>query len=173
MATKTQIQFAKEVYEAAQKGEIAPEFVTAQACLESGWGKSKVGKYNIFGITKGSWTGPTVLILTTEYFSTPNKVFKAPEAKISVVKVANNRYKYTVKRLFREYNSLSEALEDHVSIFKKPMYSDAWPFRADATKFAEKICDKMGAKYATDPYYLKSLKCMIGQIKGYVNRGWK
>lgn len=173
MATKTQIQFAKEVYEAAKTGEIDPVFVTAQACLESGWGKSKVGKNNIFGITKGSWTGPTVLILTTEYFSTPKKSFVAPEQKISVVKVRENRYKYTVKRLFREYDSLSEALKDHTSIFKKPMYADAWPYRNDANTFAEKICDRMGAKYATDPYYIKSLKCMIGQIRGYVNRGWK
>lgn len=171
MATTKQLEFAKEVYQAAKSGEIDPVFVTAQACLESGWGKSRVGKFNIFGITKGSWTGPTVLILTTEYFNTPNKVFKAPEKKISVIKLSSTRYKYTVQRLFREYNSLEEALEDHTSIFKKQMYSDAWPFRNDPVKFAEKICDSMGAKYATSPNYLKSLKCMIGQIRNY-SKSW-
>lgn len=171
MATTKQIEFAKEVYLAAKNGEIDPVFVTAQACLETGWGKSKVGKFNIFGITKGSWTGKTVLILTTEYFNTPNKVFKAPEKKISVVKLSPTKFKYTVQRLFREYESLEQALEDHTAIFKKSMYADAWPFRKDPVKFAEKICDNMGAKYATSPSYLVSLKCMIGQIKSY-SKNW-
>ena len=165
MATRKQIEFAKEIYLAAKKGEIDPVFVTAQACLETGWGKSKIGKFNIFGITKGSWTGKTVLILTTEYFSTPNKVFKAPERKVSVVKMGPTKYKYTVKRLFREYDSLKQALDDHTAIFKKDMYSDAWPFRNDPVKFAEKICYNIGAKYATSPSYLTSLKSMINQIQ--------
>ena len=165
MATRKQIEFAKWVYLAAKNGEIDPVFVTAQACLETGWGKSKIGKFNIFGITKGSWTGKTVLILTTEYFSTPNKVFKAPEIKVSVVKMGPTKYKYTVKRLFREYDSLKQALDDHTAIFKKDMYADAWPFRNDPVKFAEKICDNMGAKYATSPSYLTSLKSMINQIQ--------
>ena len=165
MATRKQIEFAKEIYLAAKKGEIDPVFVTAQACLETGWGKSKIGKFNIFGITKGSWTGKTVLILTTEYFSTPNKVFKAPERKVSVVKMGPTKYKYTVNRLFREYDSLKQALDDHTAIFKKDMYVDAWPFRNDPVKFAEKICDNMGAKYATSPSYLTSLKSMINQIQ--------
>ena len=165
MATRKQIEFAKEIYLAAKNGEIDPVFVTAQACLETGWGKSKIGKFNIFGITKGSWTGKTVLILTTEYFSTPNKVFKAPEIKVSVVKMGPTKYKYTVKRLFREYDSLKQALDDHTAIFKKDMYADAWPFRKWPVKFAEKICDNMGAKYATSPSYLTSLKSMINQIQ--------
>lgn len=165
MATRKQLEFAKGIYLAAKKGEIDPVFVTAQACLETGWGKSKIGKFNIFGITKGSWTGKTVLILTTEYFSTPNKVFKAPERKVSVVKIGPTKYKYTVKRLFREYDSLKHALDDHTAIFKKDMYADAWPFRKDPVKFAEKICDNMGAKYATSPSYLTSLKSMINQIQ--------
>ena len=65
MATITQRAFARKVYAAAQAVDIAPEFETAQAILESGWGKSAVGKYNLFGITKGSsWTGKTILVLT-------------------------------------------------------------------------------------------------------------
>ena len=55
MATEAQRAFARNIYVAAQKAtDIAPEFVTAQAILESGWGKSRVGNFNIFGITKGS-----------------------------------------------------------------------------------------------------------------------
>ena len=46
--------FVKWIYPQARKmGEINPVFVTAQAALESGWGKSAIGN-NLFGITKGS-----------------------------------------------------------------------------------------------------------------------
>ena len=63
---------------AKEMNEIDPLFVTAQAALESGWGKSAIGN-NLFGITKGTtWAGPVKLIETTEYFSTPNVAFKAP-----------------------------------------------------------------------------------------------
>ena len=55
MATEQQRAFARNIYAAAlQATDIAPEFVTAQAILESGWGKSRVGRFNLFGITKGS-----------------------------------------------------------------------------------------------------------------------
>ena len=33
-------EFVKWIYPAAKCGEISPVFVTAQAALESGWGKS-------------------------------------------------------------------------------------------------------------------------------------
>ena len=60
MATEAQRDFARSVYAAAQKAtDIAPEFVTAQAIFESGWGKSRIGKFNLFGITRGSNSSPT------------------------------------------------------------------------------------------------------------------
>lgn len=82
MATAAQREFARNIYVAAQKAtDIAPEFVTAQAILESGWGKARVGKYNLFGITKGSrWTGKTVLIKTHEYFNTPQSHLRRSRA---------------------------------------------------------------------------------------------
>lgn len=72
--------FVKWIYPQARKmGEINPVFVTAQAALESGWGKSAIGN-NLFGITKGSsWKGAVRLVTTTEYFSRPDVGFKAPE----------------------------------------------------------------------------------------------
>ena len=86
MATAAQCKFAREVYEAAKVGtDIAPEFVAAQAILESGWGRSKIGKYNLFGVTKGSsWTGKTILVRTHEYFNTPNRKFSPPEKVLAV-----------------------------------------------------------------------------------------
>ena len=56
MPTKAQIIFAQQVYSAAKEAntEIDAAFVTAQAMLETGWGKKVIGKANLFGITKGS-----------------------------------------------------------------------------------------------------------------------
>ena len=64
-----QIEFVKKVYPAAERlakaGGVSPLFVTAQAALETGWEIRGIGN-NIFGITKGSWTGDVSLELTTE-----------------------------------------------------------------------------------------------------------
>ena len=116
MATQQQIDFAREIYRAAKKAtDIAPDFVTAQAILESGWGKSRVGRFNLFGITRGSaWKGKTVLVLTHEYFNTPDRKFNAPERVVSIAKCkVGNRWYYTVYRLFKDFDSLEECLQEH------------------------------------------------------------
>jgi flagellum-specific peptidoglycan hydrolase FlgJ len=173
MANRKQIEFAKKVFLAAKESKkgFSPIFTTAQACLETGWGSRTVGKFNIFGITKGSWTGKTVLILTKEYFRIPNKKFVEPEKVISVSKLSPVKYKYTVMRLFREYNSLTEALEDHEKIFEKSMYSDAYQYRSNPLVFASKICDAHGARYATSPYYYNTLRKIIIQITN-LSKNW-
>lgn len=162
--TDSQKTFLIAVYQAAKHLEIDPIFTAAQAMLESGWGKSKIGKYNIFGVTKGSWTGKTILVKTTEYFKNGDKVFKAPEKVISKQRLAPSKWEYKVYRLFRDYDSLEQALADHEAIFKKPMYADAWRYKDNALMFARKITDAMGAKYATSPVYYNSLRKMIIQI---------
>lgn len=165
MATQKQWDFVKKVYQAAKGGEIHPLFVAAQAVLETGWGKSTIGENNIFGITKGSWTGPVDMIQTTEYFSNGSKTLKAPDRVLKKVKITNGRWKYTVIRAFRHYESLEECLKDHTSIFKKSMYSDAWEYRQDPLTFASKICDENGAKYATSPSYYYNIRSLILQIR--------
>lgn len=171
MATANQRAFAREIYTAAQKAtDIAPEFVTAQAILESGWGRSRVGKYNPFGITKGSnWTGKTVLVLTHEYFSTPNRKFTPPERVVSVCKCkTGNRWYYTVYRLFKDFNSLADCLAEHTRLLQKPGYADAWPYRKDAEEFARRICDNKGSKYATSPDYLRQMLLLIKKVRSIV-----
>lgn len=163
-------EFVAWVYPEACKGEISPVFVTAQAALETGWGKSTIGQYNLFGITKGSWTGPTELVATTEYFNRPDVVFKAPEYVISVTPVGNGRYKYSVKRLFRKYSNLAECLSDHMTILKKPGYADAWPYRADPEKFVEKIQDCIGSRYATAPDYVETMKKLFRMVEKEVKK---
>ena len=87
--------FVKWIYPHAKKTDINPIFVTAQAALESGWGKSAIGN-NIFGITKGSWKGAVQLVTTREYFTNPNVKFKAPEKILSVELISNGKYLYKV-----------------------------------------------------------------------------
>ncbi|WP_195372990.1 glycoside hydrolase family 73 protein [Parabacteroides leei] len=161
--------FVNWIYPAAERlGEISPLFVTAQAALESGWGKSAIGN-NLFGITKGStWNGPVELVTTTEYFNRPDRSFKAPEKVLSVQNIGNGRYKYKVKRLFRQYDTVDECLQDHLAILRKPGYVDAWPYRHDPDKFVEKIQDAVGLRYATAPNYVDTMKSMFQSVKKYL-----
>ncbi|EFM01801.1 glycoside hydrolase family 73 protein [Hoylesella marshii] len=168
MATAAQRDFARSIYAAAQKAtDIAPEFVTAQAILESGWGKSRIGKFNLFGITRGSnWKGHTVLILTHEYFNTPNRTFTAPEKVVSIAKCkTGNRWYYTVYRLFKDFDSLEECLQEHTRLLQKPGFADAWLHRQNAEEFAHRICDAQGVRYATSPTYLTQLLILIQTVR--------
>lgn len=172
MATAAQCKFAREVYEAAKAcTDIAPEFVAAQAILESGWGKLRIGKYNLFGVTKGTnWTGDTVLVRTHEYFKASDRQFTPPEKVITVAYSKTKKmYYYTVDRLFRDYASLADCLADHTRILQKSGYADAWPYRHDAEEFARRIADGEGCKYATDPLYGHSITKLIRQVRRIVS----
>lgn len=172
MATKTeQIEFVKAIYPAAKRlhlaGGVCPLFVTAQAALETGYKIKGIGN-NIFGITKGSgWSGSVSLELTTEYFGTPNVKFNAPERIVSVEK-AGDRYKYRVYRYFRVFSSLDECLDNHLSLLRRPIYADAWPYRNDAKEFARRIVDSVGGKYATAPNYAAVMTSIIDNVAGIV-----
>lgn len=167
MATQKQIAFCKAIYEAARKiNEIDPIFVAAQACLESGWGKNIIGKYNCFGITKGSkWTGKTVLVLTSEVFKSPNVKFYPPEKVVSINKTSSGNYRYKVYRLFKDFSSWEDCLREHLRLFEKPGYADAWPYRKNAREFAKRIVNNVGCKYATDPNYATTMTAMIASVE--------
>lgn len=164
-------EFVKWIYPQAKKmGEIDPVFVTAQAALEAAWGKSAIGN-NLFGITKGStWKGAVQLVNTTEYFSTPNVTFKAPEKVMFVTKINEKRYKYSVKRLFRDYDTVADCLNDHLAILKKPGYADAWEYRKDARKYVRKIVDGIGSKYATSPEYVQTMDKVFVMVEKSVKK---
>lgn len=159
-------EFVKWIYPQAQDmGEINPIFTTAQAALESGWGKSAIGN-NLFGITKGSsWKGAVQLVTTTEYFSLPDVKFKQPEKVLEVKQVGEKRYKYTVKRIFRDYDTVADCLADHLAILKKPGYKDAWPYRQDPKRFVRAIVDNIGSKYATSPDYVETMDNLFDMVE--------
>ena len=161
--------FVKWIYPHAKKTDINPIFVTAQAALESGWGKSAIGN-NIFGITKGSWKGAVQLVTTREYFTNPNVKFKAPEKILSVELISNGKYLYKVKRLFRDYDSVAGCLKDHSAILQKPQFADAWPYRHDAKEFVRRIQDSVGGKYATSPAYVETMDKLFAMVERSVKK---
>jgi len=164
------VNFVKKVYPEARKMHIEnpahtlnPVFVTAQAALETGW-RIKGIDNNLFGITKGkTWTGKTKLVLTTEYFPTPNVKFVEPEKVVSITPV-NDKYKYSVYRLFRAYDTLGDCLQDHLKVLMNPGYRDAWPHRDNPVEFVHRIVDDIGSKYATDPKYATTMTSMIHMV---------
>jgi flagellar protein FlgJ len=109
------------------------------------------------------------LILTIEYFAGPDVKFNEPERVASVIKIDGGKYRYQVYRLFRVYDSIAACLEDHLSILRKPMYADAWPYRNDAKEYARRIVDDTGAKYATAPNYASLMASVIDSVDNYVN----
>lgn len=165
--TEQQKEFVKEVFYAAKRySEISPYFVTAQAVLESGYGKKRIGKYNIFGITRGSnWTGKTVLVKTKEVYSDYMHKFSPGETVWSITRRNDGRYEYVVSRYFKDFNSLEECLSEHYRILTKEGYKDAWPYRRDPYEFTKRICDNVGYKYATSPDYIKLMTSVIDSIK--------
>ncbi len=165
----TKDEFVKWLYPHAIKMDIDVVFVIAQAALESGWGKSAIGN-NLFGITKGSWKGKTKLVTTREVFSNPNVKFNAPEQVISITKLESGKYKYIVKRLFRDYENIGECLKDHSAILQKPQFADAWMHRHDRSKFLRAIVDNVGGKYATDPNYVSVMESMFRSVIVTMNK---
>jgi flagellar protein FlgJ len=101
------------------------------------------------------------MVETTEYFSHDRKTFSPPDKILRKIKLDSGRWQYKVFRAFRHYETLEECLSDHNSIFKKPMYSDAWPYRNEPLMFALKITDDNKAKYATSPAYYNNLRSLI------------
>ena len=162
------IDFVKWLYPEAKKlPDISPVFTVAQAALESGWGGHIIGKYNLFGITKGAWTGKTLLVDTTEVFNSATVQFKAPEQVLKVTKLPSGKYHYDCKRLFRYYDSLESALQDHFKIFYQPAFREDLAFASDPVKFAQAI--QQGKQhYATDPNYVKTMTSVIGMVQKIV-----
>lgn len=157
--------FCKWMAPAAYNADISPVFIIAQAALESGWGKSTIGKYNVFGITRGGWPVEKCLLVTThEYFKTKTVRFTAPEKVVKIEFVAGNGlYKYTCKRLFRNYATLGEALRDHAAVLKKS-WPEAWAYRMSPENYVKKIQEGR-KKYATAPNYVETMGKMFGTVR--------
>lgn len=160
-------EFVEWLYPEACKMDINPVFVVAQAALETGWGKKIIGKYNLFGITKGSWAGRTLLVTTTEIHNTSTVKYHSPEEILDIELLPSGRFKYRVIRQFRDYDSLEQCLKDHFDILNKPHFLHARKYKNDPVKFVEALqAGKL--KYATDPNYVYVMKQVFKSVEKHL-----
>ena len=134
---------------ASQLTGIPASFITAQAALESGWGKRQIlnqdgsTSHNLFGIKAGgSWTGKVAKVWTTEFI--------------------NGSYQKVLAD-FRSYDSYEESFKDYASLLtNSPRYRGVIANGASPAGFAEGL---QSAGYATDPNYAAKLKNIIQNIR--------
>jgi len=130
---------------AAKSLKVPPQFVIAQAALETGWGQAELRKadgtpsHNLFNIKAGSsWDGPVVELPVTEY--------------------ANGR-PYTEMSRFRAYDSYTEAFNDYAALLRNSERYAGVLGQSEASGFARSL---QQAGYATDPLYADKLERIIG-----------
>ncbi|MCG7756116.1 MAG: flagellar assembly peptidoglycan hydrolase FlgJ [Nitrosomonas sp.] len=133
---------------ASESTGIPPNFMLAQAALESGWGKHEIRHadnsptYNLFGIKAGAnWKGDVVEKTTTEYINgVPQKAIEK----------------------FRAYSSYAEGFNDYAKLLMdNPRYAKVLN-STDAATFANGL---QRAGYATDPMYAEKLMRILNNEK--------
>lgn len=140
--------FVDEVWphavEAGRATGIPPQFLVAQAALETGWGekvlreKDGSSSYNLFNIKAGSsWSGDTVSRDVTEY---------------------NAGGAYTERSRFRSYDSYADSFRDYANLLAGSSRYSGVLGQTDAASFARSL---QQAGYATDPMYADKLTRVI------------
>jgi hypothetical protein len=147
----THKEFVDAVYQEAKIDEASSKvpaaITTAQACLETGYGKSiptdiktDIYSYNLFGI-KGSGSAGSVTIWTQEFDNVKQKMVK-------------------IKDYFAAYNNFHESIKGRSNFLKgNPRYKTLFE-NSDPAKWAHGL-QKCG--YATDPDYAAKLISIIKQ----------
>lgn len=123
--------------ESERKYGVPASVTLAQAALESGWAKSPIGGYNIFGI-KGSGPAGTVRVPTKEFIK--------------------GRY-VTINDNFAKYNNFYEAVMKHGQVFQgdyKGYKNGLSTYSKTKNDYA--FIDAVASTYATDPKYKESIK---------------
>ncbi|MEY4592368.1 MAG: hypothetical protein RIR18_1263 [Pseudomonadota bacterium] len=123
---------------------IPPQFMVAQAALETGWGKHEMlnqdgsSSCNLFGVKASkSWSGPIAQAETTEFIN-------GQETRVT----AN----------FRSYASYAEAFRDYANLLRNNPRYGAVIGSQDGTEFANRL---QQAGYASDPQYAEKLSRII------------
>ncbi len=117
---------------------VPAELTLAQAALESGWARSPIGGYNIFGI-KGS--GP------------------AGKTSVDTKEFLNGQW-VQMKDGFAKYHNFYEATKEHGELFHNGYYDKAVnQFSKDRSTYA--FIDNIQGIYATDPKYSQKIKSII------------
>ncbi len=136
--------------EAASRLGVAPEVLTAQAALETGWGRAPIRRadgsssHNFFGIKAGgTWSGEVTVAATTEV-----------ENGQAVARDAS----------FRAYASPAQSFDDLASLLQgSSRYQAALGTGADARAYGQAL---QRGGYATDPAYADKLARVAARIQG-------
>jgi len=159
-------EFARDLWphaeRVAEKLNVAPEALLAQAALETGWGKhvmersNGVSSFNLFGIKAGKdWSGGSVARSTLEYTEG----------------VAQRK----VER-FKAYPDIAATFDDYAALIEdNPRYDAVRDSGANGDGFATALQD---AGYATDPSYARKIgrilrgETMQAALKGLKIGAW-
>ena len=131
------------IQEAAERNKYNfPSIIIAQACLESGYGTSKLAKYhNYFGLKCGSkWKGKSVNIETNEEY-TPGEITR-------------------IRDYFRVYDSLEEGIQGYFDYFKSYKKYDVLTSAISQEDYINLI-KNLG--YATDSKYVEKVLKIVRQ----------
>lgn len=127
--------FLRKMLPAAERIEakygLPAEVIVAQAALESNWGKSAIGTYNVFGI-KGHGSQGSINVSTREFY--------------------HGRW-HRVQDHFAHYGSFDEAFEAYARTLHNGSYKRALANKSDPVRFARAL----QGVYATDPSYAAKL----------------
>lgn len=141
--------FARELWphaeRAANRLNVAPEAVLAQAALETGWGANVMQRgnggssFNLFGIKAGrNWPGDSVASRTTEY--------------------SDGIVQRKVER-FRSYPDIAATFDDYASLIAdNPRYAGVRNHGENSAGFATALQE---AGYATDPRYAQKIRSVL------------
>lgn len=145
----TNKEFLKAIVPLIQK--YAPQYeiksvaaVTAQAILESGWGRSKLAAtyHNYFGMKCGTlWKGPSVNLETKEEYEAGTLT--------------------TIKDNFRVYGSMDEGVKGYFEFIQLKRYQNLRGI-ADAETYLKTI---KADGYATGSTYVKDTMALVSQYK--------
>lgn len=127
--------FLQKLLPAAQRIErkygLPAAAILAQAALESNWGRSAIGTYNIFGI-KGRGSRGSIRVPTREF-------------------VRGRMVRTTAS--FARFASYDEALERYAQVIMRGPYQRARQVKHDPIRYAQRL----EGVYATDPQYAEKL----------------
>lgn len=146
------------------KHGLMPETILAMGAMESGWGKSRIGKANIFGVKASKNDTNKILAKTFEYFSSDTHRNDFPEVISVTFDSSLNKYKYVVKDWFADYSSAAEAFDSHYKLLLNSRYSPALKYKSDTKSY---IKDVISRGYATaDPeIYSNAIASLAREIK--------
>lgn len=135
------LDFVNEIKDGAidayNKYGVLPSLTLAQAILETGWGKSRIGN-NVFGIKAGSgWEGKTINCKTGE---------QNPDGSY-----------YSINADFRDYDSVADSIIDHGKLLTNDRYK---PVIA-ASNYKEACTAVRECGYATSLDYSKNLISLV------------